>query len=176
MSDSLWPHGLQHTRLPCPSLSSWICSNSWPLSQWHHPTISSSVIPFSSCPQSFPASGSSPMSWLFPSGGQLGFIPCQKISFFDNLEVDCPLPSCNNLVDGFINPPFIIWKWNKAFQNSHEFILQIISGHLHVHVWWLILGMGWDLDQNSQLESECKCGLDSRVVWWPQGRPFCVLA
>ena len=70
VSDSLWPHGLQHTRLPCPSLSPGICSNSRPLSQWCHPAISSSVTPFSSCPQSFPTSGSFPMSWLFLSGGQ----------------------------------------------------------------------------------------------------------
>ena len=70
MSDSLWPHGLQHTRLPCPSLSPRACSNSCQLSQWHHPTISSFVTPFSSCPQSFPASGSFPMSQLFTSSGQ----------------------------------------------------------------------------------------------------------
>ena len=70
MFDSLRPHGLQHTRLPYPSLSPRICSNSCPLSQWCHPTTSSSVIPFSSCPQSFPASRSLPMSWLFTSGGQ----------------------------------------------------------------------------------------------------------
>ena len=73
MSNSLWPHGLQHTRPPCPSpspalitishLSSpWVYSNSCPLSQWYHPTISSSVIPFSFCPQSFPVSGSFQMS------------------------------------------------------------------------------------------------------------------
>ena len=69
MSDSLWPHGLQHARLPCLSPSPRACSNSCPLSQWCHPTISSSVIPFSSCLQSFPASGSFPMNWLFTSGG-----------------------------------------------------------------------------------------------------------
>ena len=63
MSDSLWPHGLQHARLPCPSPSPGVCLNSYP-------TISSSVIPFSSCPQSFPASGSFPVSQLFISGGQ----------------------------------------------------------------------------------------------------------
>ena len=66
----LGPHGLQHARLPCPSLSPGVCSNSCPLSQWCHPTISSSVIPFSSCPQSFPASGSFPVSWFFASCGQ----------------------------------------------------------------------------------------------------------
>ena len=70
VSDSLWPPGLQHTRLPCPSPSTWTCSNSCPLSRWCHPTISSSVLPFSSCLQSFPTSGSFPMSQLFASGSQ----------------------------------------------------------------------------------------------------------
>ena len=70
LSSSLWPHGLQHTKLPCLSPSSGVCSNSSPLTQGCHPTISSSVIPFSSCLQSFPASGSFPMSWLFTSGSQ----------------------------------------------------------------------------------------------------------
>ena len=69
MSNSLQTHGLQHTRLPCPSLSPRVCSNSCPLSRWCHPNISSSVIPFSSCPQCFPASESFPMSLLFTSGG-----------------------------------------------------------------------------------------------------------
>ena len=70
MSDSLRPHGLQHSRLSCPSPSAEACSNSCPLSQWCHPTIWSSVIPFASCLQSFPASGSFLMSWLFVSSGQ----------------------------------------------------------------------------------------------------------
>ena len=69
MFDSLWPHGLQHARLPCPSLSPRACSSSCPLNQWCIPTISSSVIPSSSCLQSFPASGSFPMSHLSASGG-----------------------------------------------------------------------------------------------------------
>ena len=65
------PHGLQHTRLPCPSPTPRACSNSWPSSWWCHPTSDSlSVIPFSSCIQSFPASGSFPMSQFFASGGQ----------------------------------------------------------------------------------------------------------
>ena len=70
MSDSLRPHGLQYARLPCPSPSPWACSSSRPLNPWYHPTISSSVAPFSSCLQSFPAAGSFPMSQLFASGGQ----------------------------------------------------------------------------------------------------------
>ena len=69
-ANSLQPHWLQHARLPCPSPFPGVCSNSCPLNRWCHPTISSSVILFSSCLQSFPASGSFPMSHLFPSGGQ----------------------------------------------------------------------------------------------------------
>ena len=70
MSNSLQPHGLQHTRLPCSSPTPGACSNSCPLSWRCHPTISFSAIPFSSCLQSFPASGCFPMSWLFTTGGQ----------------------------------------------------------------------------------------------------------
>ena len=70
MPNSLGSHELQHTRLPYPSLSPWVCTVSSPLSQWCHPTILSSVTSFSSCLQSFPESGSFPMSQLFTSGGQ----------------------------------------------------------------------------------------------------------
>ena len=70
VSNSLWPHEPQHARPPCPSPTPGAYPNSCPLSQWCHPTISSSVIPFSSCPQPFPASGSFQMSQLFTSGGQ----------------------------------------------------------------------------------------------------------
>ena len=70
LSDSLQPHEPQHARLLCPSPTPGVHPNPCPLSRWCHPTISSSVIPFSSCPQSFPASGSFPMSQLFASSGQ----------------------------------------------------------------------------------------------------------
>ena len=70
ISNSFWSHRLQHARLQCTLLSPRVYSNSCPLSQWCHQTISSSVIPFSSCPQSFPVSGSLPISQLFASGGQ----------------------------------------------------------------------------------------------------------
>ena len=80
MSDSLPPLGLQHARLPCPSPSPGTCSILSPLSQWWHPTISSSVIPFSSCPQSFPESGSFQMSQFFESGGQsMGASPSASV-------------------------------------------------------------------------------------------------
>ena len=67
---TLRPHGLQHARLPCPSTTPGACSNSCPSSRWCHPTISSSIVPFSSCFQSFPASGSFSVSQFFESGGQ----------------------------------------------------------------------------------------------------------
>ena len=70
VSDSLQPHGLQHSKHPCPSPTPRVYSNSCPLSSWCHPTISSSVVPFSSRLHSFPSSGSSPMSQFFTSGGQ----------------------------------------------------------------------------------------------------------
>ena len=70
MFDTLWSHGLQHTGFPCPSPSPGACLNSCPLSRWFHPIISSSVVPFSSCPQSFPASGSFQISQAFAPDGQ----------------------------------------------------------------------------------------------------------
>ena len=72
VSDSSQPHGLQHSRLPCPSSTPGAYSNSCPSSWWYHPTISSSVVPFSSRLQSFPASGSFPISQFFPSGQSIG--------------------------------------------------------------------------------------------------------
>ena len=112
VSDSLWPHGLKHAWLPCPLLSPGVCSNSYPLSQWCQPTISSSVAPFSSCPQSFPALGSFlwltlfirstlcirwPKYWSFsfsisPSNEYSGLISF-RIDWFDVLSVQWTLRS-----------------------------------------------------------------------------------
>ena len=91
---TLWSHGLQHDRPPCPSPTPRACSNSCPLSQWYHPTISSSVSPFSSCLQSFPASGSFLMSWLFASDGQStgasasASVPSNEYSAFISFRTD----------------------------------------------------------------------------------------
>ena len=91
VSNSLWPHGLQHTRLPCPSSSPRVCSNSCPLSRQCHPTISSSVVPFSFCLQSFPASESFPMNQLFTSGGQSIGASASASVFPINIQGWCPL-------------------------------------------------------------------------------------
>ena len=91
ISYSLGPHALQHTRLPCPSPSPKACSNSSPMSQWCHPTISHSVIPFSSCLQSFLASGSFPMSRLFTSGGQTTGASASVSVFSMNIQGWFPL-------------------------------------------------------------------------------------
>ena len=93
--DSLQPHVLQHTRLPWPSPSPGAWSNSCPLSQWCHPTISSSVVPISSCLQSFPASGSFLMSQLFTSGGQSIGAPASFLS----AAAAKSLQSCPTLCD-----------------------------------------------------------------------------
>ena len=108
MSNSFWPHGLQHTRLPCPSPTPRACSNSCPSSQWYHTTISSSVVPFSSCLQSLPASWSFPMNesvlrirwlkyWSFslsisPSNEYSGLISF-RMDWFDLLAVQGTLKS-----------------------------------------------------------------------------------
>ena len=91
MSDSLQPHGLQHTRLCCPSPSPRACSNLSPLSWWCHPTISSSVLPFSSSLQSIPAWGSFPMSHSFPSGGQSIGVSASASVFPMNIQDWFPL-------------------------------------------------------------------------------------
>ena len=91
MSDSLWPHGLQHARLPCPSPTPRACLNSCPSSWWCHPAISSSVMPFSFCFQSCPASGSFQMSQLFASGGQSIRVSASTSVFPVTIPVRSPL-------------------------------------------------------------------------------------
>ena len=136
MSDTLQLHGLQHARPPCPSSTSGVFPNSCPLSWWCHPTISSSVIPFSSHPQSFPASGSFQMSQLFTSGGQ-------KIGVSASTSV---LPT--NIQDWF---PLGWTGWisleskglSRVFSNTtvqkHQFFNTQFSlySNSHIHIWLL---------------------------------------
>ena len=129
ISDCLRPHGLQHTRLPCPSPTPRVCSNSCPSSWWHHLTISSPVVPFSSCLQSFPASGSSRMSQFFTSGGHsFSISPYNEYSglisfrtdWLDLLAVQMTLKS---LLQHHSSKASILWHW--AFfmvQLSHLYI------------------------------------------------------
>ena len=91
VSNSLWPHGQQHARLPCPSPTSGAYPNSCPSSRWCHPTISSSVIPFSSCLQSFSASGSFQMSQFFALGGQSIGVSASASVFPMNIQDWFPL-------------------------------------------------------------------------------------
>ena len=120
MSDSLQLHELQHTRLLCRLLSSEFCPNSRPLSQWCHPTISSSVTLFSSCLQSFPASGSFPMSQLFASGGQSTGASASVLPM--NIQNWFPL-GLNGLIS-HIQSHFLIFRylllWHPTF--LYEFV------------------------------------------------------
>ena len=135
MSDSLWPHELQHTRPPCPSPTPRVYPNWCPLSRWCHPTISSSILPFSSCPQSFPASGSFQMSQLFASC-------CQSIGGSASASV---LPK--NIQDWFP----LWWTglilqskgFSRVFSNTtvqkHQFFSAQPSSwsNSHIHTWLL---------------------------------------
>ena len=98
VSDSLWPHELQHARPLCPSPTPGVHSYSHPSSRWCHPAISSSVVPFSSCPQSLPASESFPMSQLFASGGQSIGVSASASVLPMNTRTDL-------LPDGLVGPP-----------------------------------------------------------------------
>ena len=139
MSNSLWPHGLQPARLPCLSPSPGACSAPYPLSQWCQPTIPSSVIPFSSCLQSFPASWSFPMSWLFASGGQrIGisasasvlpmniqdWFPLQPFRIFSN-----PLESSPTSQFKSINSSVLSLLYGSALTSIHDYWTSMITGH-----------------------------------------------
>ena len=106
--NSLWSHGLQHTRLPCPSPTPKACSNSCLSSQWCHPAISSSVVPFSSRFQSFPASRSFPMSQFFASGGQIIGVSAKVLEFQPmpkNVQITTQLHSSHTLASAAQNSP-----------------------------------------------------------------------
>ena len=136
MSDSLQPHGVQHARLPCPLPTPRACSNSCASNWWYHPTISSSIIPVSSCLQSFPASGSFPMSQFFASGSQ-------SIGVSTSASV---LPM--NIQDWF---PLALTSWislqskgfSRVFSNTtvqkHQFFSAQLSlwSNSHIHTWLL---------------------------------------
>ena len=129
VSDSLRPHGLQHARHPCPSPTPRVQSNSCPLSRWCHPTISSSVVTFFSCPQSFPASGSFQTSQLFTSGGQsvgvsasTSVLPMKThvISFrMDWLDLLAVQGTLKSLLQHHSSKASILWAQVSLQSNSH---------------------------------------------------------
>ena len=129
MSDYLCPRGLQHNRLLCPSLTPGACSNSCPLSQWCHPTVSSSVVPFSTCLQSFPAPGSLPMSQFFTSGGQNNGASASASVLPMNIQDWLPLKKG----ECWRTDAFELWYWRRLLRvpwtarRSNQSILKEIS-------------------------------------------------
>ena len=134
MSNSLWPHGLQHARPPCPSPSLGACSNSRPLSQWCHPTILSSAIPFSSYLHSFPASESFPMSQFFPSGGQSIRASASASILPMNIQDWFPL-GLTGLISLQSKGLSIVFS-NTTIQKHQFFGTQIsLWSNSHIHTW-----------------------------------------
>ena len=126
-SDSLWPNRLQHARPPCPSPTPGVYPNSCTLSQWCHPTISSSVVPFSSCSQSFPASGSFPMSQVFASGGQSIGVSASTSVLPMNTQDWSPLGWT-----GWISSQFK--GLSRVFSNTTDQKHQIFSTYLSLYI------------------------------------------
>ena len=135
-SDSLWPHGMQHARFFCPSLSPRACSNSSPLSQWCYLTISSSAAPFSSCPQSFPTSGCFPMSWLFVSGDQSIEAPASVLLM--NIQDWFPL-GLTGLISlqskGLSRVFSSTTIWRRSALPTFFFFKPFLLSNSHIHSW-----------------------------------------
>ena len=162
MSDSLWPHA----RLPCPSLSPRVCSNSCPLSQWCHPTISSSptilfsVIPFSSCPQSFPASGSFPMSRLSASSVQSIGASASALVLSLNLQCWFPLGLTGLISCSPEDSPRRVFSSTTV--RSHQFfgVQPSLQSNSHIHTWLL--------EKPVQSVNQFSCSVVSDSLW-PHG-------
>ena len=153
MSVSLWSQGLQHTRLPCLSLSPEVCSNSCPLTQWCHPTISSSVVPFS-CLQSFPESGSFPKNWLFTSGGQDTGASALASVLSMNIQGLFPL--------GLTGLIFLLSKGlSKVFSSTtvwkHQFIFIFMTSFKTFETYLLIHKWKWNCSVVSDLCNSIDC-------------------
>ena len=161
VSNSLRPHESQHARPPCPSPNTWVYTNSCPLSSWCHPAISSSVIPFS-CPQSFPASGSFPMSQLFTWCGQSIGVSASTTVLPMNTEDWSPLG-------------WTCWislqskRLSSIFSNTtvqkHQFFVTKLSSHSNsrIHTWPLKKPYPW-LD-GPLLAKQCLCFLLRYLGW-----------
>ena len=140
--DSLWPHESQHTRPPCPSPTPTVHSNSRPSSEWCHPAISSSVVPFSSCPQSLPASESCPMSQLFAWGGQSIAVSASASVLPKNTQGWSPLGWTGwiSLQSKGLSRVF----FNTTLQKHQFFSAQLSSqSNSHIHTWPLEKPQPW---------------------------------
>ena len=144
MSNSLWTHGIQHARLPCSWQSCKVCSNSCPLTCWCHSTISSSDVPFSSCPQFFPTLGSFPMSQLFASGGQCIGVSASALVLPMNIQHWLPLGLTGlillinlwakiaiwaNWIQQYIKESYTRIKWNLPHEWNFFNIFKSIMGY-----------------------------------------------
>ena len=136
ISTSLQPHGLQHARLPCPSPSPGACSNSCPLSWWCHPSIPSSVVPFSSCFQSFPASGSFLMSQFFASGKQSIGASASASVLPMNIQNWFPL-GLTALI--FLQSKGLARAFSSTTVQKHQFFITQppLGSSSHIHTWLL---------------------------------------
>ena len=172
MSDSLGSHGLQHSKLPCPSLFPRVCSNSCPLNQWCHPTISSSVIPFFSCLQSFLASGPFPMSQFFASDGQstgpfsFSIRPLNEYSGLISFRIDWFNLAVHGLSRVFSS---------TTVESVNSFVLRLLYGPTltSVHDYWKNHNFEYvDLCQQSDVSA---CNMLSRFVIAFLPRSKCLL-
>ena len=141
VSNSLRPHGLQHARPPCPSPTPGVHSNSHPSSQWCHAAISSSVVPFSSCPQSLPASEYFPMSQLFTWGGQSFGVSALNCSFQRTLRTDL-------LQNGLVVSPCSPRDYQESsptpqFKCINSSALSFLQSNSHIHTWPLEKPWSW---------------------------------
>ena len=136
VSNSLWPHGLQHTRSPCPSPTPGVYSNLCPVSQWCNLTISSSVIPFSSCLQSFPASGSFLKSQFFASAGQNIGTSASASVFPMNIQDLFPL-GLTSLIS--LQSKGLSGVFSNTTVQKHQFfsIQPSLWSNSHIHTWLL---------------------------------------
>ena len=134
MSVSLGPHELQHSRPPCPSPTPGAYTSSCPLSQWCHPTISSSVVPFSSCPQSLPASGYFPMSQLFAWGGQSTGVSASASFLPKNTQGWYPSEWTGWI---FLQSKGLSRVFSNTIAQKHQFFSTGLSSqsNSHIHTW-----------------------------------------
>ena len=134
VSDSLWPHESQHARPPCPSPTPGVFSDSRPSSWWYHPAISSSVIPFSSCPQSLPASKSFPVSQLFAWGGQSIGVSASASVLPMNTQDWSPL-QCTGWIS--LQSKWLSRVFSSTTVQKHQFFGAQLSSqsNSHIHTW-----------------------------------------